>query len=173
MNKTILFLIGLGAIAIVIYGLFSVKNKPVETILTQAQVPTVTNTPKNVDYSAGFTIYTNGTFRIFTAVMYHNLSEDVFIQAGNPNIVHVKKVGTTWNDFFKTLPFKLTKDCLITGTKQTFCTNENGALKFYLNGKREDDLLSKEIQDRDRALITYGNEDEEQIKNQLQQVPIP
>lgn len=35
----------------------------------------------------------------------------------------------------------------------------------------EDDLLSKEIQDGDRALITYGNENEKQIENQFQQVP--
>lgn len=176
MNKIILFLIGSGVVAIVIYGLFNalVTNKSVRpTIPTQAQVPTATNTPKNVDYTAGFAIFTNGTFRVFTATMYHNLSEDVFIQKDNPNIVHVKQSGTTWDDFFKTLPFKLSKDCLTTGTKQTFCTNEKGTLQFYLNGKREEDLLSKEIQDGDKALITYGNENERQIENQLQQVPDP
>jgi hypothetical protein len=38
--------------------------------------------------------------------------------------VHVRKAGVIWSDFFKTLPMELTKDCLITGTKQTFCIGE-------------------------------------------------
>ncbi|MBI2641706.1 hypothetical protein HYW87_03890, partial [Candidatus Roizmanbacteria bacterium] len=104
---------------------------------------------------------------------YHNLSADVYIEPQNPSIVTVKKEGITWDDFFKTLPFKLTKDCLTTGTKEAFCTNETGRLTFYLNGQKDDDLLSKQIQDRDKALITYGNLSEEQIVAQLQQIPDP
>ena len=125
-----------------------------------------------VDYKASFAIFTNGIFRVFTAAMYHNLSADVFIQADNPNLVHVKKSGVTWDDFFKTLPFKLTKDCLTTGTKETFCSGQNGTLKFYLNGVEDKDLLDKEIKAGDRALITFGAEDEVQIQKQLKQVPI-
>jgi len=116
---------------------------------------------------AFFAIFTNGTFRVFTASMYHNLSEDVFIQADNPNTVHVKKSGITWDTFFKTLPFSLTDECLTTGTKETFCTNQNSTLKFYLNGVRNDDILNKEINDGDEMLITYGSEHEEQIQRQL------
>lgn len=126
---------------------------------------------ENVDYKASFAIFTNGTFRVFTAPMYHNLSEDVFIQADNPNVIRVKKAGTTWDDFFRTLPFKLTKACLTTGTGETFCSGENGQLKFYLNGEKTDNLLEQTIQNGDRALITFGEEDETQIQKQLEQVP--
>ena len=65
----------------------------------------LSKTSQIVNKKASFAIFTNGTFRLFTAAMYHNLSEDVFIQADNPNIVHVKKTGITWDVFFKTLPF--------------------------------------------------------------------
>lgn len=172
MNKIILFLIGFGIIAIVIYSLFSVKNKPVNsTIPTQTQMPILTNTPKNVDYTAGFAIFTNGAFRVFTATMYHNLSKDVFIKADNPNKVYVKKEGVTWDGFFKTLPMRLTKDCLTTGTKQAFCTDNNGKLRFYLNGKEDKEALDKAIANGDRLLISFGNENEDQIQKQLQQVP--
>lgn len=125
---------------------------------------------KNVDYNASFAIFTNGTFRVFTANMYHNLSENVFIQSDNPNIVHVKKSGVTWDTFFKTLPFKLTNNCLTTGTKETFCTNEKETLKFYLNGVKTDDLLSREIKENDQVLISYGSENDEQIQSQLRRL---
>jgi len=47
------------------------------------------------DIQASFAIFTNGTFRTFTAAMYHTLSQDVYIEASNPNVIQVKKSGAT------------------------------------------------------------------------------
>jgi len=127
----------------------------------------LSTTPQVVDKQASFAIFTNGTFRVFTAAMYHNLSPDAYIEPNNPNVIQIKKAGVTWNDFFSTLPFKLTHECLTTGTGQTFCTGSNGTLKFYVNGIRNDDILNKEINHGDKILITYGNESKEQIQKQL------
>jgi hypothetical protein len=102
--------------------------------------------------------------------MYHNLSKNVFIEASNPNIVHIKKRGVTWDDFFKTLPFKLTRDCLTTGTGETFCTKGENRLKFYLSGVKTNDLLNKEIMKDDKTLITYGSENEDDIQKQIKRL---
>lgn len=125
-----------------------------------------------VNEQASFAIFTNRTFRVFTASMYHNLSEDVFIESKNPNIIQIRK-SVTWNDFFKTLPFKLTKDCLTTGTGQTFCNGQNGTLKFYLNGQSDPDALDKLINQGDKLLISFGNETDSQIQTQLEKIPDP
>lgn len=159
----ILVLVGLG---------LTFLNRPA-TKRVEEQTPISQQPGSPVSYQAGFALFTNGINRSFTAAMYHNLSAEAFIQADNPNIVQVTRQGVTWGDFFDTLPFKLTQDCLITGTKETFCTNEKGALKFYLNGEPVADLLSRQINDGDRALITYGDESEAQIQKQIQQVPKP
>ena len=109
-----------------------------------------------VDFIASFKIITNGTTRVFTNSMYHNLSEDVYINSEDSNTVHVKKSGVTWDDFFKTLPMKLTKDCLTTGTGQTFCNSETRSLKFYIKEKLEPDALDLIINPGDVLLIDYG-----------------
>lgn len=124
-----------------------------------------------VDVQASFAIFTNGTFRVFTANMYHNLSQDAYIEASNPNIVRVKKSGTTWNSFFSTLPFKLTSECLTTGTKETFCSGNKGTLKFYINGEKSTNALSQEIKDGDKLLVTFGLESEAQIRQQIERIP--
>lgn len=166
-------------IIIIIGGLVFFLTKPKKTPLVESPTPTQ-STALNpttvsqevpVDYKASFAIFTHNTFRVFTAPMYHNLSNDVFIQASNPNIIYVKKNNLTWNDFFKTFPFKLTKECLTTGTGQTFCTGLGGTLKFYLNGVREDNLLDRTINAGDQALISFGNESDTQIQAQLRQIP--
>lgn len=125
-----------------------------------------------VNEQASFAIFTNGTFRVFTASMYHNLSEDVFIESKNPNIIQIRK-AVTWDDFFTTLPFKLTKDCLTTGTGQTFCNGQNGTLKFYLNGQSDPDALDKLINQGDKLLISFGNETDSQIQTQIEKIPDP
>lgn len=98
-----------------------------------------------ISFTSSFEIYTNGTRRIFSDSRYHNKSPEVFIESTNPSTVIVKKEGITWDDFFKTLPMSLDKVCLVTGTKQTFCNNEKGKLKFYLNNIETPDALDKEI----------------------------
>src|SRR3989344_9003383 len=142
------------------------KDQPSKISVTQTPTPTL-EMPKIVDYEARFAIYTNGIKRVFTNSMYHNLSKDVYIEASDPSIVHVKKDGVTWMDFFATLPMKLSKDCLTTGTNETFCMTKNATLKLYLNGVRNDNLLTEKINNGDWALISYGTENEAQIKPQL------
>jgi hypothetical protein len=112
---------------------------------------------KEADFKANFEIYTNGTKRIFTDSKYHNQSGDVFIEADSPNTVRVKKEGITWSNFFETLPMSLKKDCLITGTNQTFCTGSGGTLRFYINGTENGDALDRRVKEGDTLLVEYGS----------------
>lgn len=120
---------------------------------------------------AGFAIYTNGVFRIFTAPMYHNLSPDVYIESANPNIVVVKQENTTWYDFFSTLPFSLDDKCLTTGTGEQFCSGNGGTLRFYINGTERKDALNSIIKNGDRLLVTFGSEAESERETQIDSVP--
>jgi hypothetical protein len=123
------------------------------------------------DIKASFAIFTNGTFRVFTASMYHELSPEVFINSENPNIVNIKRSETTWGDFFATLPMELDSSCLITGTGQEFCSDNDQTLKFYINGKNAPDALTQVINNGDQLLISFGNESELEIDEQILQIP--
>ncbi len=177
MNKNI----AIGVIVIILIGvgyfIFSNTTEKANTNSAEKEVleraNQSSNTPQIVNKQASFAIFTNGTFRIFTAAMYHNLSQDAYIEASNPNIVKIKKEGITWDDFFSTLPFKLTHDCLTTGTKETFCTSGEKTLKFYLNGEEKTQVLDQIIQDGDKLLVTYGSESYETVEKQLEKIPNP
>lgn len=139
------------------------------------ETPSVNTGNPNQEIQASFAIFTNGTFRIFTAAMYHNQSADVFIESSNPNVIQVKKPGTTWGGFFSTLPFKLSDTCLTTGTGQNFCTNGSGTLKFFINGEFKPNALGLEIKKGDKLLITYGTDkpNSPAIQAQLGRIPEP
>jgi len=131
------------------------QNVPVSKTSTLTETPASTITSEPTDFTASFEIYTNGTRRIFTAAMYHNQAVHVFIQNPDPSIVYVKESGITWTDFFSTLPFSLTKDCLVTGTKETYCNGEK-KLRFFLNDFEAPDALDLAIQPGDSLRVTYG-----------------
>ena len=158
MRKFILILMLVIALVAVISWYWLSNNTTVPaTMTTTTSTPVPSKRAEPTDFTASFEIYTNGTKRIFTQAMYHQQSPDVFIQNPDPSIVYVKKGGITWAEFFNTLPFSLTKDCLVTGTKQTFCTNEQQKLQFFLNTKENPDALDMEIQPKDHLRVTYGN----------------
>ncbi len=174
MNK-VLAIVAIGVlISLAGLSFFSTKQTvpqlPASKNSTPAEFTESSATPMT-DIRASFAIFTNGTFRIFTAAMYHNLSQDVYIEANNPNRVQVKKSGITWNDFFLTLPFKVTSECLTTGTKEIFCSGSKGTLQFYINGVKSSTALDQEIKDGDKLLVTYGTESEIKIKQQIDKVP--
>lgn len=168
MKRALIFIF---ALLILISGLLFLYSAIRETRSPQ-DIQSINNTnmpiPEETIYSARFAIFTNGTFRVFTDARYHNLSKDVFIENQNPNIIQVKKSGLTWDDFFKTLPMKLTSECLTTGTGQVFCTNNSNSLKFYINGIEDKYALDKGINKGDKLLVSYGKNDETTIKNHLE-----
>lgn len=107
------------------------------------------------NYTASFEIYTNGTKRVFTQPMYHEQSSAVYIQAADPSIIFIAEEDVTWNDFFSTLPFSVSHDCLVTGTGQSFCTGEGGILSFYLNDVLVDDVLGNVIEPYQKLVIKF------------------
>ncbi|MEX2028115.1 MAG: hypothetical protein WD988_01270 [Candidatus Curtissbacteria bacterium] len=113
---------------------------------------------EKVDFQASFEIYTDGLKRNFSNPKYHNKSEDVFITAEDPSIIHVKRSEIKWGDFFDTLPMKLEKECLTTGDGERLCNSQTKTLKFYVNNVENPNFLNEKIKSGDKARITYGNE---------------
>lgn len=69
--------------------------------------------------------------------------------------------------FFRSLGMNLTRDSLVL-TNGQILKNENGnILKFYLNGKRVDDLTDYIFQPLDKLLISFGPENDENVNKQI------
>lgn len=79
--------------------------------------------------------------------------------------MHAKKVPL-WL-FFRSLGMNITKDSLTLSDGRVL-KNENGKmLKFYLNGKKVDELSDYTFQPLDKLLISYGSENNLDIDNQI------
>ena len=131
-------------------------NLPDDTI-TNAPVSQDTTKIINYPLSAEFTVTINGIARKFNSAMYSKQDFAVYIDETDSSKIIVTEAGVTWQDFFDTMPapFKLTNDCITTGTSETYCTGQNGELKFMLNGVETPEALDLVINAGDILNVIY------------------
>ena len=97
------------------------------------------------------------------------------VENNDGDVLHVHAIGITLGYFFESLGFKLTEDCFKLDAGNKYCNTGNAQLKVFLkseNGGWESLYYPADyvIQDLDKLLITYGKEDEEEIKKQMDSV---
>ena len=130
---------------------------------------------QEVHWHADFALYIRGERYDFNQERFvsdeeDQLSENVHIHGTRDSVVHVHREGTTWREFFDSLGFELTDQCLTTPEGEQLCNSDTERLSFVLNGVRLDGLAFQDITDIDRALISFGSESDEQLLEQYAQV---
>ena len=130
---------------------------------------------QSVHWHADFALYIRGERYDFNQPRFvsdeeDELSENVHIHNPRHHVVHVHREGTTWREFFGSIGFELTDQCLTTPEGERLCTSDTERLSFMLNGVRLDGLAFVDITDIDRALISFGSETEAELLEQYAQV---
>lgn len=107
----------------------------------------------------------NDTFDL-TQERYQLQSSFIHLESNNGFVIHRHSTGITLGYFFETLNLGLTQDCF-TFDRTEFCSNDEYTLKFYINEKQVDDILDYLILEGDLILISYGDDNQEEIAKQL------
>jgi len=82
-------------------------------------------------------------------------------------VLHMHATGVPLWIFFKSIGMDFNKYCITLENKEKFCTDGNKKLKFFVNGKENNDFENYVFNNLDKILISYGSESEEEIKNQF------
>ena len=81
--------------------------------------------------------------------------------------IHRHSTGVELEFLFNSMSVGVDENCFVFPDGRQFCTNEDYSLKFYINQQLVEDIRKYVIQEDDRILITYGNEDQLAIDKQL------
>lgn len=103
----------------------------------------------------------------FTKPEFQLQSSFIHLENYDGYVIHRHAKGVTIGYLFETLNFGLLSDCIIFPDGRKFCSDEDYTLKFYINGKKVDDLRDYIIFNGDLILISYGSENPEEIAKQL------
>ena len=88
-------------------------------------------------------------------------------EAQDGTTIHRHLSDVTIGFLFATLDIWIDEDCYIFPDGRKFCTNDDFALRYYVNGDQVDAINDYVFDDQDRILITYGNEGSEQINEYM------
>jgi len=108
----------------------------------------------------------------FTAPTYQIKSSWIHFEDSDGKTVHRHASGVTLGYLFDTMNIGLDDKCYRFPDGRNFCTvedkeGEEYSLKFYINHEKVDDIRDYVVKNGDRVLISYGNESQEQIDEQL------
>ena len=139
---------------------------PQQRPLYQLQDPLIGPEGSTHDHTA-LLIFLNGNVLDLSKPEYMIRSRPVHVENRDGSIIHKHAVGITIGHFLETLDFNFDKTCLVDDRETSYCTDDVNTLKFYVNGKQNDEFNNYVIKELDRVLISYGTEDESIIDGQL------
>lgn len=120
---------------------------------------------------ADFKVFINGVEIDFSSPNYNVKNSRIHLHTDNDfggNVIHVEGESATLGEFFSSLGMKFNSTCFV--IDREFCNTETKILKFYVNGEQNNEYDNYSPKDMDRMLISYGNDIEEAITNQLNSI---
>lgn len=138
---------------------------------------------ETVHYHANFAVYINGQREEFKNPLYYSEvaacgvetemtpQERAHMHDNVNNVVHVEDHAVTWGQFFENVGWRMGPDFIQKSDGAMYSKNGKSRLSIILNGKDYMGSISnKVIEDKDRVLISYGDENQSTLDEQFQTV---
>ena len=103
----------------------------------------------------------------FSLPAYQIKNSWIHFEAQDGTTIHRHSTGVTMGFLFETLGITIDENCYIFQDGREFCTNDDYSLKYYINHNQVPDINDYVLEEGDRILISYGNEDQDAIDSQL------
>ena len=146
-----------------------------------------TYSPERVHYHANFAVYLNGTREQFKSPRYY---EEVAICSQGRGIttpearahlhdsdnsaIHIHDHAVTWGQFFNNIGWSIGPDFIQTDNGVSYREADASKLHIFINNQDYTGLTSianRVIKDKDRLLVSYGNQDDATLMKEAAVVP--
>jgi hypothetical protein len=117
-----------------------------------------------------FKVYLEGKAVDFSKPQYQLRSKYIHLENNDGDVIHVHATGITLGFFFKTLGIEFSNECFILDRKERYCNNEGKTLKLYVNGQENGEFERYLLKDKDKILVSYGDESYDEIEEQLKSI---
>ncbi|MEM2759440.1 MAG: hypothetical protein QXU32_06445 [Nitrososphaerales archaeon] len=117
---------------------------------------------------AAFKLFINNQEPVdFSLPQYQVKSRYIHFEDANGVILHRHATGVDIGFLFESLGMKFTNQCITLGNGTSYCNDGDKTVKLFVNGVRNEMYDKYVLQDGDKILLTYGNENMDQIGAQL------
>ncbi len=108
----------------------------------------------------------------FSAPAYQIKNSWIHFEGQDGATVHRHSSGVTLGYLFETLGIIIDENCYIFPDGREFCTSDEYSIKYFINHQPEESINDYVLKEGDRILISYGDENQEQIDAQLSELDV-
>jgi hypothetical protein len=117
---------------------------------------------------AAFAIKINGKQIDFSQPKYQLQSRLIHVEGGDGTTLHRHATGVPFQEFLKSVNMNIMNGCFTSDDGKQYCTNGENRLRFFINGNETNSVNNYVINPNDRILVIYGNENADQINQELE-----
>jgi len=123
---------------------------------------------------AALLISLNGTDVDLAQQKYMVRSNYIHVESYNGTLdgttLHKHSSNVPIGEFLKSIRMDISNGCLVTDNNQRYCDTDEYGLTSYVNGNETNDIMNYVINDDDRVLITYGNQNSTELDREFQKL---
>lgn len=114
-------------------------------------------------------VYINGQAIDFLQSKYQLAARFIHFEEGVGDVIHMHATGLSMGHLFRSLGMDFNDNCIVFENTD-YCRSENKKLRFYVNGKENDEFDNYVMRGLDRILVSYGAQSGAEIQEQLDSV---
>jgi hypothetical protein len=111
----------------------------------------------------------------FSQSQYQVKSNLIHVENGDGTTLHRHATGVPFIEFLKSVDMDIQNGCFIADDGREYCDTADKKLRYFVNGNQTNSIANYVPNENDRILVVYGNEDESELKREidaLRQIPI-
>ncbi|MCK5345176.1 MAG: protein-disulfide isomerase [Candidatus Heimdallarchaeota archaeon] len=106
----------------------------------------------------------------FSLPAYQIKNSWIHFEGQDGTTVHRHSSGVTLGYLFETLGIFIDENCYVFADGREFCNSDDYSLKYFINHQPVESINDHVLKEGDRILISYGDENQEQIDAQLSEL---
>lgn len=123
---------------------------------------------------AVFEVMLDGQPIDFSQQKYQVRTQYIHVEGGDGTTLHRHSSKVPVGEFFKSVNMDIRDDCFVLDNGAQFC-DDSKQLRFFVNGTERSSINDYILQDNDRILIIYGDEDQNELQaefDKLNSIPV-
>ena len=106
----------------------------------------------------------------FSLPAYQIKNSWIHFEGQDGTTVHRHSSGVTLGYLFETLGIAIDENCYIFPDGREFCNSDEYSIKYFINHQSVESINDHVLKEGDKILISYGDENQEQIDAQLSEL---
>ena len=124
---------------------------------------------------AAFLVKLDGVPIDFSQSKYQVKSRLIHVENNDGTTLHRHATNVPLIEFLKSVDMDIRNGCFVSDDGREYCDTADKKLRYFVNGNQTDSIADYVINDNDRILVIYGDENGNELKqeiNALREIPI-